>query len=97
MATYIILWRFSPEAYRNLEDAKRIIDEVSERLRNECPGVVWKDSYTTFGRFDIVNIVEADDPRQVEKATMIILAYGHAQTETLPATPWNEFLELLKS
>jgi uncharacterized protein with GYD domain len=47
------------------------------------------------GRFDVVDIVEADDPKQVEKATMIIRAYGHSTTETLAATPWKEFLALL--
>jgi len=31
----------------------------------------------------------------VEKAAMIIRAYGHAATETLVATPWKEFLVAL--
>jgi hypothetical protein len=39
--------------------------------------------------------VKSDDPKQIEKAAMIIRAYGHATTETLPATPWKEFLEML--
>jgi uncharacterized protein with GYD domain len=47
------------------------------------------------GRFDVVDIVESDDPKQVEKAAMIIRAYGHSTTETLGATPWKEFLEML--
>jgi hypothetical protein len=33
--------------------------------------------------------------KQVEKAAMIIRAYGHSTTETLVATPWREFLEML--
>ena len=47
------------------------------------------------GRFDVVDIVESDDPMQIEKAAMIIRAYGHATTETLSATPWREFLAAL--
>ena len=43
----------------------------------------------------MVDIVEADDPKQVEKAVMIIRAYGHSTTETLAATPWKEFLAML--
>ncbi len=39
-------------------------------------------SFATLGRFDAVDIVEADDAKQVEKATMIIRAYGHSTTET---------------
>jgi uncharacterized protein with GYD domain len=45
------------------------------------------------GRFDVV--VEADDPKQIEKTAMIIRAYGHSTTETIIATPWNEFLATL--
>jgi len=47
------------------------------------------------GRFDVVDIVETDDPDQITKAAMIIRAYGHSTTETLVATRWKEFLELL--
>ena len=70
-------------------------DAVSARIKSECPGVVWKDRFATLGRFDVVDIVEADDPKQVEKAAMIIGAYGHSTTETLLATPWKEFLAML--
>jgi len=40
----------------------------------------------------VVDIVEADDPKEVEKAAMIIRGYGHSTTETLEGTPWEEFL-----
>ena len=42
-----------------------------------------------FGRFDVVDIIESDDPKQVEKAAMIIRAYGHSTTEIFVATPSN--------
>ena len=40
-------------------------------------------------------VVEANDPKQIEKAAMIIRAYGHSTTEALTATPWKEFLGTL--
>ena len=95
MATYIILSRISPDALRDPKDFKRAADAVSAKIESDWPGVTWKDSYATLGRFDFVDIVEADDPKQVEKAAMIIRAYGHSTTETLPATPWKEFLASL--
>ncbi len=49
----------------------------------------------TPGRFDVVDIVEAADSKEVEKAAMLIRAFGHASTETLVATPWEEFLATL--
>jgi uncharacterized protein with GYD domain len=68
---------------------------VTEKIKSECPGLIWKESFATLGRFDVVDIVEAADPKTIEKAAMIIRAYGHSTTETLVATPWKEFLEML--
>lgn len=95
MATFIILSKISPEAFRDPKDFKKLAEEVSSRIKNDCPGVIWKESFATTGRFDVVDIVESDDLKKVEKAAMIIRAYGHSTTETLVATPWKEFLEML--
>jgi len=95
MTTYVILSRFSPDAFADPRDLKQLAHTVSGKIKSECPGVVWKDSYAMMGHFDVIDIVEADDPEQVEKAAMIIRAYGHSTTETLVATPWKEFLGML--
>jgi uncharacterized protein with GYD domain len=95
MATYIIVSRFSPEAFREPGEFRKIAEAVSSKIKSECSGVRWKDSYATLGRFDVVDVVEANDPKQIEKAAMIIRAYGHSTTETLVATPWKEFLAAL--
>ncbi len=96
MATYIILSRFSPDAF---DDPKHFVDlaeQVSKKIRTDCPGVQWKGSYATLGRFDVADIVEASDPKEIEKVAMIIRALGHSTTETLLCTPWKDFLEGLK-
>ncbi len=95
MATYVILSRFSPEAFRDPREFKKLAAEVSSKIKSECPGIRWRDSYATLGRFDVVDVVEAQDPEQVNKAAMIIRAYGHSTTETLLATPWKNFLAML--
>ena len=92
MAIYVILSRVSPQALQDPKDFKQLAQKVSAKIKNDCPGVVWKESYAILGRFDVVDIVESDDQKQVEKAAMIIRAYGHSTTETLVATPWKEFL-----
>ncbi len=89
MATFVILSRISPEAFDDPKDFKNIAKAVSEKIKRQCRGVTWKDSYATLGHFDIVDMVEAADPKEVEKAVMIIRAYGHEVTETLVATPWE--------
>ncbi len=95
MATYVILSRFSPEAFREPREFKKLAEAVSAKIKSECSGVQWKASFVTLGRFDVVDIVEADDAKQIEKAAMIIRAFGHSTTETLLATPWKEFLAML--
>lgn len=95
MAKYIILSRLSARAFDDPKDLKALAEAVTTRIKSECPGVKWKDSYATMGRFDVVDVVEADDPAEVERAALIIRAYGHAMTETMPATKWDDFLKSL--
>lgn len=92
MATYIILSRVSPQALEDPKEFRQLAERVSAKMKAECPGVVWRESYGTLGRFDVVDIVESDDPKQVAKAAMILRTSGHETTETLLATPWKEFL-----
>jgi uncharacterized protein with GYD domain len=92
MATYIILSRFSPEAFEDPKDFLKLAEKVSSKIKKDCPGIRWKDSYATLGRFDVLDIVEAEDPKQIEKAAMIIRGFGHSTTETLVGTPWKDFL-----
>ena len=92
MATYIIITRLSPHAFSEPSDFKALAQTVSDKIKNECPGVKWKDSYVTTGRFDVIDVVEADDIKQVERAAFIIRGYGHSTTETLVATPWKDFI-----
>jgi uncharacterized protein with GYD domain len=95
MATFVILSHISPDAVNDPKDFKDFAKTVSERIKQQCPGVTWKDSFATLGRFDVVDIVEAADPKEAAKAAMIIRSYGHSSTETLLATPWKEFLSAL--
>jgi uncharacterized protein with GYD domain len=95
MQIYFILSKISPEAFEDGKDFKQLANAVSERIKQDCPGVVWKDSYITMGRFDVIDIVEAEDLEDVEKVSMIIRATGHTETETLPATPWKEFIKMI--
>ena len=70
MTTYVILSRFSPEAFREPHEFKKLAEAVSAKIKSECSGIRWKDSYATLGRFDVVDVVEANDPKQIEKAAM---------------------------
>ena len=95
MATYIILSKISPQAFSDPFEFKKIAERVASKIKSECPGVEWKQSYSTMGRFDVVDIVESDNPEQIAKAAMIIRSYGHSTTETMRAFPWQEFLDMM--
>ncbi len=95
MPTYVILSKISPDAFQDPKEFRKLASDVSSRIRKQCPGVTWKQSFATLGRFDVVDIVESRDPEQVARAALLIRGYGHASTETLPATDWKEFLEEL--
>ena len=92
MATYIIFSKLSAEGMSDPGELRQLAETVSKKIKEACPGVQWKESYAVMGRFDVVDIVEADSPAEVEKAAMLIRAYGHASTETMHATPWKNFL-----
>lgn len=96
MATYVILSRFSPQAFDDPKHFVQLAEQVSKKIKADCPGVEWKGSYASLGRFDVVDIVESPDTKQIEKVAMIIRALGHSTTETLLCTPWKDFLKALK-
>ncbi len=95
MAHYVILSKISPAAFDDPKGLKKLANTVASKIRKECPDVQWKQSFALTGRFDVIDIVESDDAEQVNRAALIIRAYGHASTETLPATPWKSFVDSL--
>ncbi len=97
MATYVILSQLHPDACADPKQFGDLARTVADKIKADCPNVKWKDSYATTGRFDIVDVVDSPDLASVERAAMIIRSYGHATTETLVATPWQEFISSLTS
>lgn len=95
MHTYIILSKISPDAMKEPDDFKKMAETVKEKIKTECPDVIWKDSYAVKGAYDVVDILESKDPGQVDKASMIIRSLGRSDTETMQATPWKSFLDQL--
>nr|WP_293034569.1 GYD domain-containing protein [Paraburkholderia sp.] len=66
MATYVILSRLAPDAFTDPGELKQLAATVAEKIRAECPAVTWKDSYLTLGRFDVLDVVESNDLKQLE-------------------------------
>ena len=97
MATYILLSRVSPEAVKNPKSLEDLGQRVTEKLNAECPNVQWVSSYSVLGPYDYVDIFEAPDNETAAKVAVIIRSFGHATTETWPATPWERFKDMVKT
>ncbi len=91
MPTYVVLTRLTPEAVKTEGELKRLERLVAERVRNECPQVKWVANYAILGPYDYLDIFDAPDETVAAKVVMIIRSYGHAQTETWTAMPWERF------
>jgi uncharacterized protein with GYD domain len=63
MATYVILSRFSPQAFDDPKHFVKLAEQVSKKIKADYPGVEWKESSATLGRFDVIDIVESPDPK----------------------------------
>ena len=96
MAKYVILIRLSPEAFHDPNEIIKNVEKIGPAIKEQCPDVKWTESLATLGSWDMVDIVESDDPKQVQKVSLLIRGYLHATTETLSATPWSEFLDNIK-
>ncbi len=51
MVNYVILSRYSPEAFKDPKEFLELADKVTSTIRERCPGVKWGESYATLPRF----------------------------------------------
>lgn len=96
MPTYVMLTRVSGDALREPASLEELGLRVSEKLHTDCPEVKWLTSYAVLGGYDYVDVFEAPDNEAATKVAVIVRSFGHASTETWPATPWEQFKQLLR-
>lgn len=96
MSTYILLTKLSPDAIKDAKSYEDLGRRVSEKIHRDCPQVRWLASYTTLGPYDYVDLFEAPDEATATKVALVVRSFGHAQTETWLATPYDRFLELTR-
>jgi uncharacterized protein with GYD domain len=95
MATYVMLTRLTPENVKSPADLARLERAVSERIQKECPQVKWVANYAILGPYDYLDLFEAPDEMAAARVVMIVRSFGHAQTETWTAVPWDRFKKLI--
>lgn len=95
MATYILTTRLSPEAVKDPKAYTELGQKVVNAIRAECPEVRWIASYAILGPYDYIDVFDAPNNDVAIKVGAIVRSFGHATTETWPATPWERFQEII--
>jgi uncharacterized protein with GYD domain len=97
MPHYVMLTRLTPEAVKTPVDLKKLEAAVADRVRKDCPEVTWLHSYAILGPHDYLDIFEAPNEEVAARVVMIVRSFGHGQTETWTAVPWERFKTLISS
>jgi uncharacterized protein with GYD domain len=95
MSTYVMLTRLTPEAAKTPGELKRLERQVADHVRKECPQLEWVANYATLGPYDYLRYLRGPDETVAAKVVMIVRSYGHGQTETWTAMPWDRFAIIL--
>jgi uncharacterized protein with GYD domain len=95
MPTFVLLTRLTPETVGQPRDLKTLEKAVADRIRQEVPQVKWLINYAILGPCDYLDVFEAPDEAAAAKVAMIVRSFGHAQTETWTAMPWERFRHLI--
>jgi len=94
MQTYILLTKLSPELVTHMKDRAKLGKDWFEQVKEKCPEVKFIAHYALLGEYDYLGIYEAPNEEIAAKVSIISLANGAFQAQSLPAIPYKRFLEL---
>lgn len=94
MQTFVLLTKLSTENAQKIKYRKELGREWLEQVRASCPEVKFIAHYALLGKYDFMDIYEAPDAETAAKVSMISLANGAFQAESLVAIPYKRFTEL---
>lgn len=95
MATFILLTKLSPISMGDAQTRRNLGRAWFESVKKNCPQVHWKDHYALLGANDFMDIYEAPDEEQAARVAMICMQQGAVSAETVPAIPYQRFLDLI--
>ena len=93
MPTYIMLSTLTPEGVATVKNNPQRIREVNKEV--EQLGATVKAQWSTLGRFDFINVVEAPDDTTMARVSLELGSRGIATYETLIAIPVDDFIAAL--
>ena len=93
MPTYIMLSKLTPEGVATVKNNPTRIKEVNTEINQLGATVVAQ--WSTLGRYDFVNVIEAPDDITMARISLELGSRGTAIYETLVAFPVEEFIDAL--
>jgi uncharacterized protein with GYD domain len=93
MPTFVLLSTLTPEGVQTIKNNPARIREVNKEI--EQLGASVKAQWATLGRFDFINIVEAEDEKAIARVSLELGSRGTAKYETLAAIPVEDFISSL--
>ncbi|MCW4009621.1 MAG: GYD domain-containing protein [Candidatus Bathyarchaeota archaeon] len=94
MPIYILLSTLTSEGRKTLKERPERIKEVNKEI--EAFGAKVLQQYSVLGRYDFVNVVEAPDNQAITRVSIELGSRGTISIMSMPATPIDEFLAVIK-
>lgn len=95
MPHYIILFNFTDQGLRNVKDTMKRAEAFKYAI--EKAGGEFVNEYYTFGKYDIITIVEAPNDEAIASVLVTTASLGNVRSETLKAFPLSEAAKIIGS
>lgn len=91
---YVLLSTLTSEGRKTIKVRPERIKEVNKEI--EAFGAKVLQQYSVLGRYDFVNIVEAPNNEAITRVSIELGSRGTVHIVSMPATPIDDFIELIK-
>ncbi len=93
MATYVVLYKFTPDGVKNIRDSVKRAGKV--RQQNAAAGFTIREVFWTQGSYDMVAIVEAPSEETMMGAMLNVVSAGNVSSTTMRAFDATEMSRIL--
>jgi uncharacterized protein with GYD domain len=96
MSTYILLTKLSPSVLADPKIRETLGRDWLDTVKTKCPEVKWLEHYALLGQYDFLDIYEAPNEEVAAKVSMITMAKGAVNAESMIAIPYKKYLDIVK-
>jgi uncharacterized protein with GYD domain len=91
MPHFVTLGNFTQKGIENIKDFQKQMELAVKKGKEH--GIVGRETYFTFGRYDFIYIAEGPNPEVVLQRLFAMCSRGYVRTETLLAIPVERGIE----